>query len=76
MPTYRYHCPKCGVEKTIFRSMNDTSDVICECGAKMQRVFTSVPIIYKSLGFYNAQERKKIEHYEAKYNRRKKKREV
>jgi len=51
MPTYDYFC-ECGEEKEVFRSMSDTSDIVCEiCGKKMKQGFTGMSFILKGNGW-------------------------
>ncbi|MDO8716557.1 MAG: zinc ribbon domain-containing protein [Dehalococcoidales bacterium] len=53
MPIYDYECVDCAHRFEMRRSFSDTSDVSCpRCGCHTQRVFSSVPVIFKGSGFY------------------------
>ncbi len=53
MPIYDYECVDCAHRFEMRRSFSDTSDVFCpRCGCSTQRVFSSVPVIFKGSGFY------------------------
>ncbi len=54
MPIYEYECTSCAHRFEMKRSFKQSDrDVVCpECGCKTQRVFSSVPIIFKGSGFY------------------------
>lgn len=42
MPTYEFHCAKCGKKKDEFHTMQKVPRSIkCECGDKMERQFGS-----------------------------------
>lgn len=40
MPTYDYHCDKCGNTQEEFHSMNSTPEITCLCGEKMKKMFS------------------------------------
>ena len=56
MPTYDYHCEKCGHEFEFFQSMN--ADRLTDCpletcdGTVKRRIGTGAGIIFKGSGFY------------------------
>jgi putative FmdB family regulatory protein len=53
MPTYRYRCNVCG-EFDYVQSMQDNNLVQCPtCMAKVEKVFSSAPIIFNGSGFYS-----------------------
>ncbi|MFC2069553.1 FmdB family zinc ribbon protein [Chloroflexota bacterium] len=53
MPVYEYECPSCSFRFEILRGFSENGSVSCpECGCDAQRIFTSVPVIFKGSGFY------------------------
>ncbi len=53
MPIYEYECTGCAHRFEMKRSFNETDVVSCpRCGCSTQRIFSSVPIIFKGTGFY------------------------
>ena len=40
MPTYDYHCDKCGNIQEEFHPMNATPEITCLCGEKMKKIFS------------------------------------
>lgn len=52
MPTYEYRCAKCGVFEHR-QSFNDPALERCPtCGGKVQKLISSVGVIYRAGGFY------------------------
>jgi putative FmdB family regulatory protein len=52
MPTYEYQCPECQTEETIVRRLNEKEiKPVCECGAKMTRVFGIAAVTFKGTGW-------------------------
>lgn len=59
MPIYEYECVDCAHRFEMKRSFSDMGDVSCpNCGCHTQRVFSSVPVIFKGSGFYVTDYRK------------------
>jgi putative FmdB family regulatory protein len=53
LPVYEYECPSCSNRFEIIRSFGKNGSVSCpKCGCNAQRIFTSVPVIFKGSGFY------------------------
>ncbi|MFC1919080.1 FmdB family zinc ribbon protein [Chloroflexota bacterium] len=53
MPIYEYECTCCPYRFELKRSFHDDSPVFCpQCGGATERIFSSVPIIFKGSGFY------------------------
>jgi putative FmdB family regulatory protein len=53
LPVYDYECPRCSFRFEIIRSFSENGSVSCpECGCDAQRIFVSVPVIFKGSGFY------------------------
>jgi putative FmdB family regulatory protein len=54
LPTYGYRCPQCKFSFEVKLKFSDNnSPVFCaRCGAKAERLFSPVPIIFKGSGFY------------------------
>jgi len=54
MPTYEYQCKGCGHRFDLFQKLSDPAPTICPKCEKgpVQKVFTSVGIIFKGSGFY------------------------
>lgn len=59
MPTYQYHCDKCG-DVEFYQSMNDKTFTECPtCKSNnIKKVFKSNPIIFNGKGFYSTDNRK------------------
>jgi len=54
MPTYEYRCTTCGHQFEIFQRFDDAPVTVCpECGSPVQKVFSSVGIVFKGSGFYS-----------------------
>lgn len=53
MPTYEFTCKTCNKNKEVYRSMSDTSDILCDdCGTKMAQQIGSAPNFqFKGRGF-------------------------
>ena len=61
MPIYQYHCSKCNLKFELKQSFNDGSVVACpKCQHETQRLFCSVPVIFKGSGFYTTDNRKNV----------------
>jgi len=59
MPVYQYLCPKCNLKFELKQSFSDESIVTCpKCQNGAQRLFSSVPVIFKGSGFYSTDNRK------------------
>jgi putative FmdB family regulatory protein len=60
MPTYDYECSKCKHRFELRRSFSDNGHTArCpKCKGRSQRIFTSVPVIFKGSGFYVTDHRK------------------
>lgn len=59
MPIYEYECTDCAHRFEMKRNFSDTHDVPCPCcGGSTQRIFSSVPVIFKGAGFYVTDYRK------------------
>ena len=53
MPLYEYECLECSAKFELRRSFSDASRVICpECHGEVQRVLSSVAVVFKGPGFY------------------------
>lgn len=53
MPVYDYRCSACGHGFEQKLSFGDNGDSRCpKCGAKANRIFIPVPVIFKGSGFY------------------------
>jgi len=53
MPIYDYKCSACGHGFEQKQSFGDNGDSCCpKCGAKANRIFIPVPVIFKGAGFY------------------------
>lgn len=60
MPTYEYRCTQCFFQFELKRGFKDDSPVSCpKCQGRTQLLFSAVPIILKSSGFYNTDKDKK-----------------
>ncbi|MFN8034467.1 MAG: FmdB family zinc ribbon protein [Acidimicrobiia bacterium] len=58
MPTYQYHCAKCGETFELWQSITD--DALKKhpgCGGKVTKVLGSVGIVLKGSGFYRTDNR-------------------
>ena len=52
MPIYEYECTRCASRFDLKQSFSDSTTVTCpQCGCNAQRIFSSVPIIFKGSGF-------------------------
>ena len=53
MPVYEYKCEDCLTQFELKGSFDDVSVAPCpRCKGRTQRLFSSVPIIFKGSGFY------------------------
>ncbi len=53
MPIYEYECKKCHNRFEMKKSFGEDGGAKCpECKGKANRIFTSVPVIFKGSGFY------------------------
>ena len=54
MPYYDYKCKKCNNDFEKFRSMSDTSDIVCpECNnTDTEKIVSPCAIAFKGEGFY------------------------
>ena len=53
LPIYEYECTSCAHRFELRRNFNETDTASCpRCGCHPQRIFSSVPIIFKGAGFY------------------------
>ena len=54
MPTYEYHCKSCENRFELFQKISDPAPASCpKCGSgPIQKIFSSVGIIFKGSGFY------------------------
>lgn len=60
MPIYEYECTCCPSRFELKRSFTDDSPVSClQCGGKVRRIFSPLPIIFKGSGFYVTDSRSK-----------------
>ena len=58
MPTYDYHCAKCGEEIEVWQSFSE--DPLTKhkaCGGKLTKVLSPVGIVLKGSGFYKTDSR-------------------
>jgi len=54
MPTYEYRCGTCGHTFETVQRFDDEPLTTCpQCGAPVQKVFSSVGIVFKGSGFYS-----------------------
>jgi len=51
VPTYEYKCSKCGGTREVYREFSDDTLPVC-CESSMERVWSAVPTIFKTGGFY------------------------
>ena len=52
MPTYDYFCERCENEKEFVHSINDTPEIICDCGNAMKKMISrNVNFILKGSGW-------------------------
>ena len=59
MPTYEYRCTKCGHAFETFQRFDDPPVTECpNCGAPVQKVFSSVGVVFKGSGFYSTDNHK------------------
>ena len=60
MPTYEYSCDGCGAKLERWQRFSDNPLTECPtCGGRLQRVFSSVGIIFKGSGWYSTDSRPK-----------------
>jgi putative FmdB family regulatory protein len=53
MPTYGYHCGRCGHEFEVRQSMSDAPLKDCpECGGELRKLLYPVGVQFKGSGFY------------------------
>ena len=52
MPKYDYKCDTCKQDFEIEKSINEPHPENCECGGKLARIFSAVPVAFKGSGFY------------------------
>jgi len=63
LPIYEYECTCCPSRFELKRSFTDDSPVSCpQCGGKVRRIFSPLPIIFKGSGFYVTDSRNKSGH--------------
>ena len=43
MPLYALKCPSCGCQSEVLQSRDE--EVICNCGSKMERIYSNPPMI-------------------------------
>ena len=57
---YQYQCPNDGEMVEIERKMSDPEEsYVCgSCGASLNRVYTSVPVMFNGSGFYSTDNKK------------------
>ncbi len=59
MPIYEYECEKCSLRFEVKRRFSEDGSGFCpQCGSKARRLFSPLPIIFKSSGFYVTDSRK------------------
>jgi putative FmdB family regulatory protein len=51
MPTYDYKCDVCGSQREVAKEIGDESVPTC-CQTSMTRVWSAIPAIFKTGGFY------------------------
>ncbi|MFN8015958.1 MAG: FmdB family zinc ribbon protein [Acidimicrobiia bacterium] len=60
MPTYEYHCNKCGDNFEVEQRMTDDALTTHEiCGGELVKVFSSAGIVLKGSGFYKTDNKTK-----------------
>ena len=60
MPTYQYHCAKCGEQFEAWQSIHDPSLTTHEgCGGELAKVLAVGGIVLKGSGFYRTDNRAK-----------------
>lgn len=60
MPTYEYHCTKCGHNLEAFQRFSDPALTTCpDCQGSLRKVFSPVGIVFKGSGFYATDNRTK-----------------
>ena len=58
MPTYDYHCAKCGEDIEVWQSFSEAPLAKHEgCGGKLTKVLSPVGIVLKGSGFYKTDSR-------------------
>lgn len=59
MPIYLYECQKCGHRFEVMHGANEAPRKRCpECRGKVNKVFTTVGVVFKGGGFYCTDSRK------------------
>jgi putative FmdB family regulatory protein len=59
MPIYEYECGKCAHRFDLRRRFGEDGGATCPlCNSQAQRIFSSVPIVFKGSGFYVTDYRK------------------
>jgi putative FmdB family regulatory protein len=59
MPTYGYHCGRCGHEFEVRQSMADAPLTDCpECGGELRKLLYPVGVQFKGSGFYSTDYRR------------------
>jgi putative FmdB family regulatory protein len=59
MPTYVYKCYKCG-NFDYYQPMSHNSLETCPtCGGKVNKIFTSTPVMFSGSGFYTTDSKNK-----------------
>lgn len=62
MPVYEYQCEDCSFLFELKQSFNDNAMITFpRCRGKTRRIFSPVPILFKGLGFYTTDNRKRKE---------------
>ena len=60
MPTYEYACKSCGEHLEVVQSFKDDPLTTCPtCGGELRKVFGTIGIAFKGLGFYRTDSRPK-----------------
>jgi len=58
LPIYEYQCSRCSSRFEMKRSFSENTPVSCpQCGGEAQRIFSSLPVIFKGSGFYSTDNR-------------------
>lgn len=54
MPRYEYACVECDYTVELSRTVHDDTPVPCRvCSTVMRKVYTPVPTVFKTNGFYS-----------------------